>query len=98
MSRYDNTSLFGRDLLYFGTTKYPSPPLSSSDIYVITQANDRYDQLAQKHYGDSSLWWIISTANPNLKQNSYFPPVGIQIRIPQNIAAILNSFKQLNER
>ena len=39
MNRYDYTNLFGRDFLYFGTTKYPSPPLSSSDIYVITQEN-----------------------------------------------------------
>ena len=98
MGRYSNTDLLGNTYLYYGTTKYPSPPLSSSDIYVITQEGDRYDQLAQKHYGDSSLWWIISLSNPNLKQNSYFPPVGIQIRIPQNLSAILNSFKQLNDR
>ena len=53
---------------------------------------------AQKYYGDAAFWWIISCSNPGLKQNSYFIPIGIQIRIPQNIAEILSEFRILNDR
>ena len=100
MSRYNNTRVFrtrrGRE--FYGSTKYPVPPLSSDDIYVITQEGDRYDQLAQQYYGDSSLWWIISTSNPSLKQNSYFPPIGIQLRIPTNIVGVVAQQQAINAR
>jgi phage tail protein X len=100
MSRYTDTGIFrtikGRE--YYGTTKYPAPPLSSNDLYVITQEGDRFDQLAQQYYGDSSLWWVISTSNPGLKQNSYYPPVGVQIRIPTDLAAIMAQQQVINAR
>ncbi len=100
MSRYNNTILLktprGRE--YYGSTKYPAPPLSSNDLYVITQEGDRFDQLAFQYYGDASLWWVISSSNPALEQNSYFPPVGIQIRIPTNLASIQAQQQVLNSR
>ena len=98
MNRYQYTKVTGRRTPTFGTTKYPVVPLSSSDIYVITQEEDRYDQLAQQYYGDSSLWWIISCSNAGLKQNSYYPPIGVQIRIPQDISRVISKFRILNER
>lgn len=81
---------------YYGTTLYPTIPLSSTDIYVITDERDRYDSLANQYYGDSTLWWIISIANQSLPQNSLFPPVGAQIRIPINITSILQNYANLN--
>tara|TARA_R110002072_G_scaffold209626_1_gene367239 strand:- start:1197 stop:1493 length:297 start_codon:yes stop_codon:yes gene_type:complete len=98
MDRYSTTNIFGKRIKYYGTTKYPVVPYSSNDIYVVTQEGDRYDQLSQQYYGNSNLWWIISCSNPGLKQNSYYPPVGVQIRIPQNIAQVVNEFRILNER
>ena len=100
MSRYNNTKKFKkpRGRIYYGSTKYISPPLSTDDLYVITQEGDSFDSLAQQYYGDSSLWYIISSSNPNLKQNSYFPPIGIQIRIPNNVPGIINTNATLNER
>jgi len=100
MSRYNNTILLktARGREYYGSTKYPSPPLSSDDLYVITQEGDRFDQLAFQYYGDASLWWVISSSNPALEQNSYFPPVGIQIRIPTNLASIQAQQRVLNSR
>lgn len=98
MNRYNNTNVLGGGARYFGTTKYPVVSYNSDDIFVITQENDRFDQLAQKYYGDSNLWWIISCSNPGLEQNSYFIPIGIQIRIPQNIAEVLSEFQILNNR
>ena len=98
MDRYSITNIYGRGIKYYGTTKYPVVPYSSNDIYVVTQEDDRFDQLAQQHYGDAKLWWIISCSNPGLEQNSYHIPIGIQIRIPQNMAQLISEFRILNER
>jgi hypothetical protein len=81
---------------YYRDSKYPTIPLSPNDIYVITTIGDRYDLLADQYYGDSTLWWIISTANSLLPQNSIFIPIGTQIRIPTNISEILTSYNNLN--
>jgi len=83
---------------YKATTKYPDIPLSFDDIYVYTNMGDRYDILAQNSFGDPSLWWVISIANPQLPQNTIYPPLGAQIRIPRNIAQILLDYNQLNSR
>ncbi len=42
---------------------YPNIPPSDKDIYVVTQTGDRLDTLANQFYGESSLWWIIASAN-----------------------------------
>lgn len=98
MSRYSNAlnlkTVGGKR--YRGTIKYPNIPLSLEDIYVYTTQGDRFDILAQQYYGDPSLWWIISSANDGLSQNSYYIPEGTQIRIPQNITQILSLFDSLN--
>ena len=54
----------------------------------------RLDQLAQTFYGDSTLWWVIASANgiggfTSLKS-------GTALRIPAEIPRILEKFKQLN--
>ena len=61
------------------TTIYSSIPKSDSDIYVITQAGDRLDLLAQQYYGDVSLWWYIAKAN---KLTFMTIPTGTSLRIP----------------
>ena len=79
------------------TVKYPDIPLSFNDIYAYTDEGDRFDILAQNFYGDPSLWWVISIANPQFDQGSMFPPLGVQIRIPTDISAILFQYNKLNE-
>lgn len=81
----------------YQTTKYPVPVTSDNDLYVVTQEDDRFDNLAFEFYGDPTLWWILSISNPNLPQNSYFPPVGVTLRIPANVAGIISNFEQINE-
>lgn len=82
---------------FYITTKYPEIPYSVSDIYAITTTGDRLDLLAQQFYGDSTLYWIISVANPNLiNQGSLFIEEGTEIRIPVNTSQIINSFNLLN--
>tara|TARA_R110000803_G_scaffold116259_4_gene184875 strand:- start:2051 stop:2371 length:321 start_codon:yes stop_codon:yes gene_type:complete len=83
---------------YYGPTKYPEIPLSFEDTYVYAEQGDRYDQLALQYYGNSNLWWVISIANESIKQNSYYLPLGVQVRIPANLGGILAKFKQLNNR
>ena len=80
----------------YKTVKYPIIPRRENDIYVITQEGDRYDILVKSYYQDSSLWWVISSANGNLSQNSIFPPLGIQLRIPGDLDIIIQSYNALN--
>jgi len=82
---------------YKSTVKYPDIPLSFNDTYAYTDEGDRFDILAQTYYNDPQLWWIISIANPQFNQNSIYPPLGVQIRIPFNISAILLQYDKLNE-
>lgn len=80
---------------YYVNTVYPEIPVSSQDNYVISTAGDRMDLLAQDFYGDVTLWWIISSANSLPGDSLYLEP-GMQIRIPADLAGILNSYRDLN--
>ena len=99
MNRYTDqpitTGSMGNQM--YTTTKYQKIPLSFEDLYVYSTIGDRYDELALQYYSDSTLWWVISMANDTLDQSSYFPPTGIQLRIPANLSGILANFKVLNE-
>jgi phage tail protein X len=85
-----------RGIRYYRGVKYPEIALSPDDIYVYAEEGDRFDILSNNYYSDSSLWWIISSANPSLPQDSYYLPLGIQIRIPTNIGAIQSAYNNLN--
>ena len=99
MNRYRNIPIIrsaaGKQM--YATSRYPEIPLSSDDIYVYTTQGDRYDVLALNYYGDSSLWWVISIANPNIGLNSLVIPEGVQIRIPNNFAQVVSEFKLINQ-
>jgi hypothetical protein len=82
---------------YFKYLKYPEIPVDISDVYIITKIGERLDSLAYQYYKNPDLWWIITKANPNkLKRDSFFMPIGIQIRIPINIDPIITSFEKIN--
>lgn len=99
MERYDNnttlTSTQGKR--YLSSTLYPSIGLSEDDLYIYTVKGDRLDNLAYQFYKDPTLWWILSTANPPLPNDSLHPPVGYQLRIPTNVTQILRDFESLNK-
>ena len=83
----------------FKYIKYPNIPLSVDDIYAITIDGDRLDLIANQFYNDVDLWWIISTANPDIiRRDSFNLRPGLQIRIPDpaSVNNILRSFKLLN--
>lgn len=83
---------------YYKAKKYPPIPPSESDIYVVTVRGDRLDLLANQYYKDPTLWWIISIANSNITFGSMFPEPGIQLRIPTNLAGVIELFNQENQQ
>ena len=92
-----NNNLRNRGLRYYNTSRYPLVPLSEDDIYAISEFGDRLETLAYQFYGDVTLYWIIAIANPNIIPfDSLFIPVGSQIRIPQDISSIIDSYNELN--
>ena len=85
---------------YFKYIKYPNIPLSINDIYAVTVDGDRLDLIADQFYNDVDLWWIITTANPDIiRRDSFNLKPGLQIRIPDpnRVSNILRSFEQLNK-
>lgn len=97
-SRYQTiqtTKLDGTGSLYYTTNVYPEIAPTDNDYYVITTIDDRLDLLAYDFYQDSSLWWIIASANA-LPGDSIYPPVGVQLRIPTDIQAVLNNYNRVN--
>ena len=81
----------------YATSRYPEVPLSPEDIYVYTTQGDRYDILALNYYGDSSLWWVIAVANPNVDLMTLVIPEGSQIRIPSNFSGVISEFNLINQ-
>ena len=83
---------------YYKSLKYPEIPLSANDLYVITTSGDILDLLANEYYQDIGLWWIISTANPDvIRRDSFGLKPGIEIRIPANVQGIIEAFEALNK-
>jgi hypothetical protein len=105
MDRYDNipiiqtqpTVQYPKIIRYRESVKYPDIPLSENDVYLYTIRGDRLDNLAYQFYKDSSLWWVLSVANPDLPNDSLYPTLGFQLRIPSDITKILRDFENLNQ-
>ena len=97
-SRYQNIPIIKLNVTgsqYYRTNVYPTIAPTDTDYYIITTVEDRLDLLAFDFYQDSSLWWVIASANA-LPGDSIYPPIGIQLRIPTNIQTILNSYNLEN--
>ena len=81
---------------YIKNAIYPPIPTDPDDTYVITTGGDRYDVLAQQFYGDSSLWWVICSANIS-KNDGLIVETGVQLRIPYRINQVLEEFDRVNK-
>ena len=80
MARYENTKKPRKNnKSYYSTTVYSKVPEKNSDAHFIAQEGDRCDNLAQRFYGDSNLWWFVARVN-NLKTMNI--PAGTSLRIP----------------
>lgn len=96
--RYQNISTTKLNVTgsqYYETNIYPTIQPTDGDYYLITTVNDRLDLIALDFYQDSSLWWVIASANA-LPGDSIYPPIGIQLRVPVNIQGILNNYNLVN--
>ena len=91
-SRYENNEVKvtndGRSV--YRSKIYPNIPLRDDDIYVATETGDRLDTLAYQYYEDSSLWWIIASAN-NIHDAKFSFPDGTVLRIPIQYIEIVNN-------
>ena len=94
-SRYQNNEIKklndGREV--FKSKIYPKIPKSDSDIYIVTQGGDRLDSIAYQFYENSSLWWIIASAN-NIHDAPFALDEGTELRIPMNYPTIINNFNK----
>ena len=82
MARYDGTNIRKNqdtNKSYYNTTIYKEVPERNDDMYFISQEGDRCDNLANRFYNDSTLWWFIARVN-NLTTNNI--PAGTSLRIP----------------
>ena len=97
MNRYSNIKLkrTSEGTRYRSNLIFPEIPESLNDLYVITTADDRFDTLALNYYKDSTLWWIIAGVN-NIKKDSLVVQPGVQLRIPMDIQAVLDTFNSVN--
>ena len=66
------------------------------DLYIISEKGDRLDLLANKYYGDQTMWWIIATAN-NINDATFYVEPGIQLRIPTDTAKVLSDLQNINK-
>ena len=80
MSRYKYTNINKKNKKkYYETTIYKKVEEKNSDSYFIAQEGDRCDNLANRVYGDSTLWWFIAKVNNLTTMNI---PAGTSLRIP----------------
>jgi hypothetical protein len=76
---------------------YPDIPVSSNDIYVITDFLDRLDLIANDYYNDPTLYWILLVANADfMPSDSLFIPEGTQLRIPSDVQSVIQAYNELN--
>jgi hypothetical protein len=99
MARYINSDVLKTKETkkqYLESTIYPIIRASDDDMYIISEAGDRLDLLANKYYGDQTKWWIIATAN-NINDATFYVQPGIQLRIPMDTNKILNDLQNINK-
>ena len=99
MSRYTSSEVLKRKdskKQYLESTIYPIVKPSDTDLYIISEKGDRLDLLANKYYGDQTMWWIIATAN-NINDATFYVEPGIQLRIPMDTAKVLTDLQNINK-
>ncbi len=96
MKRYNSTrqKLDKSGIRVYATTYYPEIPLDDTDVFIRPIDGDRLDLIANRYYGDSTLWWIIAKANGLKGQTSVTTEK--PLRIPGNVSQIIQNFISLN--
>jgi len=99
MNRYQGvkTKRDGQGRVLLKTVIYPDIPRTSEDLWVQTDSGDRLDLLAHQYYGNAHYWWILAQANGLGKGTLAIEP-GTQLRIPANLAGILEQHRRDNQQ
>lgn len=97
MTRYDYGEIlknkFGQR--FYSTINYPTLPLSSNDIYILTENGDTLASIANKFWNDVNLWWVIPCINTDIPKDSFHLEAGLQLRIP-DIDQFFEEFRKIN--
>tara|TARA_B100001113_G_scaffold328292_1_gene302399 strand:- start:227 stop:523 length:297 start_codon:yes stop_codon:yes gene_type:complete len=95
-NRYSKSKLFRDDngTQYLNRVEYPTIPIRDTDIFIRGIFGQTFMNLANQHYGDKNLWWVIARAN-NQSESIYTKP-GKEYRVPTNTNLILKEFEELN--
>ena len=80
---------------YYRPSIIPNIPIKDSDIFMFPIFGDRFDTIAYRQYGDSSLWWIIAKANGYSKGHLSSDPEK-KLRIPTEIGDIIEAVNRSN--
>ena len=72
-----------RDIKSRATSLFKTVPKNNTDIYLITQAGDRCDNLAFEWYGSAEYWWFVARVNHLTTMNI---PAGTRLRIPKDLS------------
>jgi len=78
------------------TSFVPNIERENTDLFIRTRAGDRLDLLAHEFYKDVTLWWIIASVN-NLGKGSFAVPPGTRLRVPMDINAIIEKYRDFNQ-
>ena len=75
-----------------GVMRHPSvrDVLDLERIGHIWKVGDRFYKLAQKHYGDPTLWWVIAWFNQAPTESHL--EIGASVQIPAPIDKVLGIF------
>lgn len=97
--RYESTDVEserGRGRVY-DVTLYPSADelTEGRTTTIRTSSGDRLDLLANRFYGDASLWWVIAQAN-KLGGDTLNVEAGTQLEIPRDISNVLSKLSREN--
>lgn len=95
MSRYDSAKIIKDEngKRKANTVIISAPEVNPvDDVFINVTAPERLDLLAHKFYGDSTLWWVIASAN-GLGKGTLFTPEGVNLRIPsvKNIQTVIQN-------
>tara|TARA_B100000900_G_C20466576_1_gene669550 strand:+ start:65 stop:367 length:303 start_codon:yes stop_codon:yes gene_type:complete len=97
MSRYKYTEIQNDKVnkkKVLTTTLYPDIESKDSDVIYYAKFDDSLMTLANKFYGDQTLWWIIARAN-NFQGRTKFT-VGQKLVIPMDIGDVVKQLNKLN--
>lgn len=96
MGRYTTSKVIrdNNNTRKLSTTILPSEFGADEQTLIRITSADRLDRLANIFYDDSTLWWIIASAN-QLGKGSLMVPPGTILVIPE-ITSVLTDIEQTN--